>query len=109
MNDDKSCFRTLCTYQVQTKTYVTLALLVIYIQYHSFNPTNTQGPIFAELLNVPYIRLFLYTTKVLTANFVFVTALILSAHNSLEEYFNWISPSAVASLKFCSQPTEGAL
>jgi len=30
MKDDKWCFRTQCTYQVQTKTCVTFEFLVIY-------------------------------------------------------------------------------
>ena len=51
----------------------------ISIQYHSFNPTNKQDHICAELPNIPYIKLFLYTPKVLVAIF-FVTALILCVH-----------------------------
>jgi len=109
MNDDKRCFRTQCTYQVQNKTCITFAFMVMYIQYHSFNPTNTQDHICAELPNILYIKLFLHTPNVLIVNFFFVTALILSAHNLSEGYFNWISPSAFASLKLCGQPTEGVL
>jgi len=56
MNDDNRCFRTRCTYQVQTKTCKTLAFLVIYIQYHSFNPANTQDCIRAKLPNILYYQ-----------------------------------------------------
>ena len=56
MNDDKSCFRTQCTYHVQTQTCITLAFLVIYIQYHSFNPAHTQDHVCAELPNILYYQ-----------------------------------------------------
>jgi len=56
MKDNKRYFSTKCTYQIQTKTCVTLAFLVIYIQYHSFNPTNMQDHICAELPNILYYQ-----------------------------------------------------
>ena len=56
MKDDKRCFRTQFTYQVQTKTCVTFGFLVIYTQCQSFNPTNTQEHIRAELLNIQYYQ-----------------------------------------------------
>jgi len=42
---------------------------VIYTQYHSFNPSNTQDLIHAALPNIYTSKLFLYTPKVPTDSF----------------------------------------
>jgi len=60
MNDDKRCFTTQCTYQVQGKRCLTFALLVIYI--HSIFPLLQPTHMTIHVLNYQIfctIKLFL--------------------------------------------------
>jgi len=71
MNGDKRCFTTQCTYQVETKTCLTFAFLVIYI--HSIFPLLQPTHMTIYVPNYQIfctIKLFLYTPEVLTAIFV---------------------------------------
>jgi len=70
MNDDKRCFTSQCAYQVETKTCLTFALLVIYIHsiFTLLQPTHMT--LYVPNYQIFYsIKLFLHIPEVLTTSF----------------------------------------